>query len=163
MILLITIVFIIYFRTSKYSKITYDIRTSYKSFLDYLSQCTLKCTVKSYENKTVAFASIKNLLMLAQNNRIVKTLQLINNEGTVGTLQIFFNLQTFDDTSFDNDIKSIKTFGIQNKVLNSFNDKEFYESETHKSKKRISSSSSRTNKSKEELTNDYLMGEENLI
>lgn len=149
------------FRTSIYSKITYDIRTSYKSFLNYLSTCTLKCTVKNYENKTIAHASIQNLLVVAQNNQLVKTLPLLNNKETVGTLKLYFNFQTFNDNSFDNVIKSLKQFGIQNKMLDLFDDKDLYDSELLKTKNNLRSTSSisvKTNRSKEELTTDYLMG-----
>lgn len=151
----------IFFRTSKYSKITYDIRTSYKSFLHYLSTCTLKCSVKNYENRTLADATMSNLLINAQDNELIKTLLLKNNKKIVGTLKLSFNVQTFNDTSFDNDIQFLKQFGIQNEVLKTSNNDEFYYSEILKSRKNvrpISSSSLRTNRSKEELTNDYLMG-----
>lgn len=146
---------------SKYSKTTYDIRTSYKLFSNYLSTCTLKCFVKSHENKTLAYTSMKNLSMVTENNKLVKTLPLINNEEIVGTLQLCFNLQMFDDTSFDNDIVSFKQFGIKKEVLNSLFDKAFYSSETSKPSKDtrpVSSSSFKTSRSKEELTTDYLMG-----
>jgi len=87
----------------------------------------------------------------------------MNNEKIVGTLKLCFNIQTFNDTSFDNDIKFLKQFGIQDEVLKTSNDKEFYYSEIFKHRKNvkerpISSSPLRTNKSKEELTSDYLMG-----
>lgn len=157
-----TSLFLISFRTSKHSKITYDIQTSYGSFLNYLSKCTLKCSVNSCENKTLAHTSMKNLLMITQNNPLTTTLPLINNEETVGTLQLCFNLQTFNDTSFDNDIQFLKKFGIQNTILNSTNIKELYDSEIFKPRKDVrpvSSSSVKTiNRSKEELTSDYLMG-----
>lgn len=146
---------------SKYSKITYDIRTSYKLFLNYLSTCTLKCSVKSHENKTLAYTSMKNLSMVTANNKLVKTLPLVNSEEIIGTLQLCFNLQMFDDTSFDNDIISFKQFGIQNEVLNSLFNKKLYCSETSKSSndtRPVSSSSFKTSRSKEELTTDYLMG-----
>lgn len=99
--------------------------------------------------------------MIAQDNQLVKTLPLINNEKTVGTLKLNFNLKTFNDTSFDNDIKLLTQFGIKNEVLNNINDKRFYYSEVLKSKNARpipSSLSSRINKSKEELASDYLMG-----
>ncbi|XP_060842895.1 uncharacterized protein LOC132923094 isoform X1 [Rhopalosiphum padi] len=145
--------------TSKYSKITYDIRTSYKSFLHYLSTCTLRCSVKSHENKTLAYATMKNV-SIEQDNQLIKALPLMNNEKIVGTLKLCFNVQTFNDTSFDHDIKILKQFGIQDKTKNN---EEFYYSEIFKHRKNvrvrpISSSSLRSNKSKEELTSDYLMG-----
>ncbi|XP_025208362.1 uncharacterized protein LOC112603813 [Melanaphis sacchari] len=148
--------------TSKYSKITYDIRTSYKSFLHYLLTCTLRCSIKNYENKTLAHATMKNLL-IDQNNQLIKTLPLINNEEIVGTLKLCFNVQTFNDTSFDNDIKFLKQFGIQDEVLKTKNDEEFYYPEIFEHRKNVrvkptSSLSLRSNKSKEELTSDYLMG-----
>lgn len=155
-------IILISFRTSVHSKITYDIRTSYRSFLNYLSTCTLECSVNSCENKTLAHTSIKNLLMVTQDNPLVTKLTLINNGETVGTLQLCFNLQTFDDTSFDYDIKFLKKFGIQNKIFNNSNNKEFYDSELFKPRKYVrpvsSSSIKTTNRSKEELTSDYLMG-----
>jgi len=94
----------------------------------------------------------------------MKTLPLTNNEEIVGTIQLCFKLQIFNDTSFDNDIKSLKQFGLQNEVLNNLNDKERHYCEIFKHKKDVrsysasSSSSCKTNKSKEELTSDYLMG-----
>ncbi|CAH1711836.1 unnamed protein product [Aphis gossypii] len=147
---------------SKYSKITYDIRTSYKSFLHYLSTCTLRCSVKSSEHKTLAHAIMKNLL-IDHENQLIKALPLINNEKIVGTLKICFNVQTFNDTSFDNDINILKQFGICDEVLKTKNYKESYYPEIFKHRKSvratpISSSSLRSNKSKEELTSDYLMG-----
>lgn len=129
--------------------------------MNYLSTCTLKCTVKNYENKTIAHASIPNLLVVAQENQLIKTLPLLNNERRVGSLKIYFNFQTFNDNSFDNVIKSLKQFGIQNKMLDILNDKDLYDSEILKNKNNLrstSSSSVKTNKSKEELTTDYLMG-----
>lgn len=99
--------------------------------------------------------------MAAQDYQLIKTLPLVNNGETVGTLQLCFNLQTFNDTSFDNDIKSLKQFGIQNQILNILNDKEFYDSKLLQSRnnaKSLSFSSLKTNRSKEELTSDYLMG-----
>ncbi|XP_060868805.1 uncharacterized protein LOC132943741 isoform X1 [Metopolophium dirhodum] len=148
--------------TSKNSKITYDIRTSYKSFLHYLSTSTLRCSVKNYENKTLAHATMINL-SIDHDNQLIKTIPLMNNEKIVGTLKLCFNVQTFNDTSFDNDIKMLKQFGIQDEVSKTSNDKEFYYSEILKHSKNvkvrpISSSSLRSNKSKEELTSDYLMG-----
>lgn len=148
------------FRASKYSKIVYDIRTSYKLFLNYLFACTLKCSVKNYDNKTQAYTSMKNI-MITQDNPLVKTLPLICNEEIVGNLQLSFNLQTFSDTTFDDDIKSLTQFGIQNEVLNSLNNREYYDYEIFKSKKNIrpnSTLSSKTNRSKDELACDYLMG-----
>ncbi|VVC24581.1 Hypothetical protein CINCED_3A007405 [Cinara cedri] len=133
--------------TSQFARMTYDIRTSYKLFLNYLSTSTLTCSVKSSENKTIAHATIGNLLMLAQDNQLVKTLPLINNEKTVGILKLCFNLKTFNDTSFDNDIKLLTQFGIKNEVLNNI-------------KPPVSSLSSKTNRSKEELASDYLMGKD---
>lgn len=94
-------------------------------------------------------------------NQLVKTLPLINNEKTVGTLKLCFDLQTFNDTSFDNEIKCLKKNGILSEVLNPANDKEFYYSDLFKPTKSVrpvSSLSLRTNRSKEELTSDYLMG-----
>jgi len=87
----------------------------------------------------------------------------MNNEQIVGTLKLSFNVQTFDDTSFDNDIKMLRQFGIQDEVLKTSNDTEFYYFEILKNSKNvklrpISTSSLRSNKSKEELTSDYLMG-----
>lgn len=118
--------------------------------------------MNSCENKTLAHTIMKNVLTVTQDNPLVTKLPLMNNEETVGTLQLCFNLQTFNDTSFDNDIKFLKQFGIQNKILNNTNIKEIYESETFKPRKYVrpvSSSSIKTiNKSKEELTSDYLMG-----
>lgn len=99
--------------------------------------------------------------MITQDNPLVKTLPLINNEKIVGNLQLSFNLQTFSDTSFDDDIKSLTQFGIQNEVLNTLNNRAFYDSEIFKSKKNIrpiTALSSKTNRSKEELACDYLMG-----
>lgn len=98
-----------------------------------------------------------------QDNQLIKTLPLINNEKIVGTLKICFNVQTFNDTSFDNDINILKQFGIQDEVLKTKNDNESYYSEIFKHRKNvrarpISFSSLRSNKSKEELTSDYLMG-----
>jgi len=98
-----------------------------------------------------------------QDNQQIKTLPLMNNGKIVGTLKLCFNVQTFNDTSFDNDIKMLKQFGIQDEVSKNSNDKEFYYSEILKHSKNvkvrpISSSSLRSNKSKEELTSDYLMG-----
>lgn len=147
-------------RTSKYSKISYDIRTSYKSFIKYLSTCILKCSVKSNENNSFAFATMKNI-SISPVNQLVKTLPLINNEKTVGTLKLCFDLQTFNDTSFDNEIKCLKKNGILSEVLNPTNDKEFYYSDLFKPTKSVrpvSSLSLKTNRSKEELTSDYLMG-----
>jgi len=121
----------------------------------------LNCSIKSYENKTYAHASVKNIFLAAQDYQLIKTLPLVNNGETVGTLQLCFNLQTFNDTSFDNDIKSLKQFGIQNQILNILNDKEFYDSKLLQSRnnaKSLSFSSLKTNRSKEELTSDYLMG-----
>jgi len=151
-----------FFRTSKYSKITYDIRTSYKSFLHYLSTSTLRCSVKNYENKTLAHATLINL-SIDQGNQLIKTLPLMNNEKIVGTLKLCINVQTFNDTSFDNDIKMLKEFGIQDNISKTSNDQEFCYSDVLKHSKNgkvrpISSSSLRSNKSKEELTSDYLMG-----
>lgn len=148
------------FRTSKYSKITYDIRTSYKSFIKYLSTCILKCSVKSNEYKSFVYATMKNI-SISPNNQLVKMLPLMKNEKIVGTLKLCFDLQTFNDTSFDNDIKSLKNNGILSEVLNLANDKEMYYSELFKPTKcvrPVSSLSKDTNKSKEELTSDYLMG-----
>lgn len=139
----------------------YDIRTSYKSFLNYISTCTLKCSVKSYDNKTLARAYLKNLLIVTQDNQMVKTISLINNEEKVGIIQLYFNLQIFNDVSFDNDIKALKQFGIKNDNLNTLNNKELYYSEILNQKQNvrpINSLSLKTNKSKEELTNNYLMG-----
>lgn len=99
--------------------------------------------------------------MITQDNQLVKTLPLINNEKTVGNLKLYFNLKTFNDTSFDNDIKLLTQFGIKNEVLNNTNDKELYYSELYRPKNGtppVSSSSSKTNRSKEELATDYLMG-----
>lgn len=121
----------------------------------------MKCSVKSYDNKTFARAYLKNLLIIAQNNRLVKTVPLINNEEIMGTLQLCFNLQTFDDTSFDNDINSLKQYGIKNEICSALNNKEFYCSEIFKQKQNVSPTKSlslKTCKSNEELTNDYLMG-----
>lgn len=143
------------FRTSKLSKITYNIRTSYKSFLYYLSTCTLKCLVRSCENKSLASASTKNLI-LTEGNQLVKTVPLINNEEIVGTLQLCFNLQTFSDTSFDNDIKYLTQFGIQSKVLNALDVN--VKKHTRPISISSSNSSSKTCRSKEELACDYLMG-----
>lgn len=157
------------FRTSKLSKITYDIRTSYKSFLYYLSTCTLKCLIKSCENKTSAFASTNNLF-LTEGSPLIKALPLIvANEEIVGILQLCFNLQTFSDTSFDNDIKYLTQFGIQSKVSNNLDDNNFYHTEMVKSRKHMgpvsvsSSNSSKTSRSKEELACDYLMGILNIV
>jgi len=160
--LYLILLFITFFSTSKNSKITYDIRTSYKSFLHYLSTSTLRCSVKNYENKTLAHATMINL-SIDHDNQLIKTIPLMNNEKIVGTLKLCFNVQTFNDTSFDNDIKMLKQFGIQDEVSKTSNDKEFYYSEILKHNKNlkvrpISSSSLRSNKSKEELTSDYLMG-----
>lgn len=113
------------------------------------------------ENKIFAHASMKNLFIVAENNQLVKILPLMNNEGIVGNIKLSFNIQTFNDTSFDNDIKSLKQFGIQNEVLNNLYDKQLYNTEVCKTKlnlRPISSLSFRTNRSKEELTSDYLMG-----
>jgi len=99
--------------------------------------------------------------MAAQDYQLIKTLPLVNKGETVGTLQLCFNLQTFNDTSFDNDIKSLKQFGIENRILDVLNNKEFYDSKLLQSRnnsKPVSFSSLRTNRSKEELTSDYLMG-----
>jgi len=97
---------------------------------------------------------------IEQDNQLIKALPLMNNEKIVGTLKLCFNVQTFNDTSFDHDIKILKQFGIQDKTKNN---EEFYYSEIFKHRKNIrvrpiSSSSLRSNKSKEELTSDYLMG-----
>jgi len=105
---------------------------------------------------------MKNVL-IDHENQLIKTLPLINNEKIIGTLKICFNVQTFNDTSFDNDINILKQFGINDEVLKTKNDKETYYPEIFKHKKSvratpISSSSLRSNKSKEELTSDYLMG-----
>lgn len=102
-------------------------------------------------------------LLIDQDNQLIKTLPLMNNEQIVGTLKLSFNVQTFDDTSFDNDIKMLRQFGIQDEVLKTSNDTEFYYFEILKNSKNvklrpISTSSLRSNKSKEELTSDYLMG-----
>jgi len=102
-------------------------------------------------------------LSIDHDNQLIKTIPLMNNEKIVGTLKLCFNVQTFNDTSFDNDIKMLKQFGIQDEVSKTSNDKEFYYSEMLKHNKNlkvrpISSSSLRSNKSKEELTSDYLMG-----
>lgn len=102
-------------------------------------------------------------LLINQDNQLIKTLPLMNNEQIVGTLKLCFNVQTFDDTSFDNDIKMLRQFGIQDEVLQTSNDPEFYYSEILKNIKNVklrpvSTSSLRSNKSKEELTSDYLMG-----
>jgi len=102
-------------------------------------------------------------LLIYQDNQLIKTLPLMKNEQIVGTLKLCFNVQTFDDTSFDNDIKMLRQFGIQDEVLKTSNDTEFYYSEILKNSKNVksrpvSSSSLRSNKSKEELTSDYLMG-----
>lgn len=100
-------------------------------------------------------------IVLSPDNHLVKTLPLTINEKTVGTLKLCFDLKTFDDTSFDNDIKSLKKNGILSEVLNPEDDKEFYHLEFFKPKKSIrpiSSLSLQTNRSKEELTSDYLMG-----
>jgi len=98
--------------------------------------------------------------MIAQDYQLTKALPFINNGETIGTLQLCFNLETFNDTSFDNDINSLKQFGIQNKISNVLNDKEFYSSKLHKSSNNarpINYSPMKT-RSKEELTSDYLMG-----
>lgn len=77
-------------------------------------------------------------------------------------MKICFNLLTFNDTSFDEDINYIKKYGIQNEVLNILSDSEFNYSEMPNNQKYeppIKSLSSRTNRSKENLTNNYLLGE----
>lgn len=77
-------------------------------------------------------------------------------------MKICFNLLTFNDTSFDEDINYIKKYGIQNEVLNILSDSEFNYSEKPNNQKYelpIKSLSSRTNRSKENLTNNYLLGE----
>lgn len=115
----------------------------------------------SYENKIFAHTSMKNLLIVAQNTQLVKTLPLMHNKEIVGNIKLFFNIKIFNDTSFDNDIKSLKQFGIKNEILNNLYDKEPYNFDVFKPKinvRPISSLSHRTNKSKEELTSDYLMG-----
>lgn len=129
--------------------------------MNYLSTCTLKCSVKSYDNKTFGRAYVKNLLIVTQNNQLVKTISLINNEEIVGTLQLYFNLQMFNDTSFDNDINSLKQFGIKYDIFNALNNKGFHYSEMLNQKQNVSTTKSlslKNNKSNEELTNDYLMG-----
>lgn len=132
-----------------------------------MSTCTLKCSVTCYGNKVLAYAYLKTLHTdLAETKQLVKTLPLINNEEIVGTLQLCFNLQTFEDKSFDNDIKYLKQFGIQNKLSNSVNNKKFlHHSEVFKPQRNVkpidslsSHSSARTNKSIVELTTDYLSG-----
>lgn len=115
----------------------------------------------SYENKIFAHTSMKNLLIVAQNTQSIKSLPLMHNEEIVGKIKLSFSIKIFNDTSFDNDIKSLKQFGIQNEVLNNLYDKETYNFEIFKPKinaRTTSSLSYRTNKSKEELTSDYLMG-----
>lgn len=147
-------------RMSKYSKVIYDIRTSYESFLNYISTCTLKCSIKSYENKTYAYGSVKNIFMVARDYQLIKTLPLENNGQMVGTLQLCFNLQIFSDTSFDNDIRSLKQFGIQNRTLNNNDVCDFKSLKSKSVERPIHFSSLRNiNRSKEELTSDYLMGE----
>lgn len=115
----------------------------------------------SYENKIYAHTSMKNLLIVAQNTQLVKSLPLKHNEEIVGKIKLSFSIKIFNDTSFDTDIKCLKQFGIQNEVLNNLYDKDTYNFEIFKSKtnvRPISSLSYRTNKSKEELASDYLMG-----
>lgn len=107
-------------------------------------------------------------ILIDQDNQLIKTLPLMNNEKIVGTLKLCFNVQTFNDTSFDNDIKMLKQFGIQDEVLKTSNDTDFYYSEILKHSKNvkvrpISSLSLKSNKSKEELTSDYLMGKKLLL
>jgi hypothetical protein len=100
-------------------------------------------------------------ISISPDNHLVKILPLTINEKTVGTLKLCFDLKSLNDTSIENDIKSLKKNGILSEILNPKDDKEFYYSEFFKptnSIRPISSLSLQTNKSKEELTSDYLMG-----
>lgn len=66
---------------------------------------------------------MKNLITVTQDNPLATKLPLINNKEIVSTIQLCFNLQTFDDiyTSFDYNIKCLKQIEIENKILNNRN------------------------------------------
>lgn len=119
--------------------------------------------MNSSENKTIAHTSMKNLLKISQDNPLVKTLPLIDNKETIGSIQLCFNLKTFNDTSFDDDIKFLKEFGINKNNSSTADDKLlFYNPEIFKPRKYGRPVScpllKTTNRSKEDLTSDYLMG-----
>ncbi|XP_050433699.1 uncharacterized protein LOC126841332 [Adelges cooleyi] len=145
---------------SKYSKVTYDVRASFRIFLNYLTTCTLKCIIKNYENKIIAQASIHSLSVVVNNNHTVKSVPLVNNNKTVGNIEFCFMLQNFHDTTFDNDIKYLETFGIQNEVFNVFHNEEFKNSNTFNCKNSSKPTSSMSSKSIDELTSDYLLGKD---